>query len=111
MLISSLWIFRHKKKLDGSFERYKACIIWNGSNQQTGVDCGETFSSVVKPVTIRIVLIIVISKSRCLHQFDVKNTFLHENINETIYMHQPLGFHDLHHPDYVCLLKKSLYGL
>lgn len=26
-------------------------------------------------------------------------------------MHQPLGFRDLHHPDYVCRLKKSLYGL
>jgi hypothetical protein len=26
-------------------------------------------------------------------------------------MHQPPGFRDTHHPDYVCLLKKSLYGL
>lgn len=26
-------------------------------------------------------------------------------------MHPPLGFHDPHHLDYVCLLNKSLYGL
>lgn len=26
-------------------------------------------------------------------------------------MHQPLGFRDNNHPDHVCLLKKSLYGL
>ncbi|CAJ2641560.1 unnamed protein product [Trifolium pratense] len=110
-VIRSLWIFRHKKKSDGSFERYKARLVGNGSNQQTGVDCGETFSPVVKPATIRTVLSIAISKSWCLHQLDVKNAFLHGNINETVYMHQPPGFRDPQHPDYVCLLKKSLYGL
>ena len=26
-------------------------------------------------------------------------------------MHQPLGFRDPHRPDYVCRLRKSLYGL
>lgn len=52
-IIRSLWIFRPKKKDDGSFERYKARLVANGSNQQTGVDCGETFSQVVKPATIR----------------------------------------------------------
>jgi len=106
-----LWIFRHKKKSDGSFERYKARLVGNGSNQQTGVDCGDTFSPVVKPATIQTVLSVAISKSWCLHQLDVKNAFLHSNINETVYMHQPPSFCDPHHPDYVCLLKKSLYGL
>jgi histone deacetylase 1/2 len=52
-----LWIFRHKKKGDGSFERYKAQLVGNGLNQQIGVDCGETFSPVVKPATIRGVFI------------------------------------------------------
>jgi histone deacetylase 1/2 len=56
-VIRSLWIFRHKKKGDGSFERYKAQLVGNGLNQQIGVDCGETFSPVVKPATIRGVFI------------------------------------------------------
>jgi hypothetical protein len=110
-IIRSLWIFRHKKKVDGSFERYKARLVGNGSNRQTGVDCGETFSPVVKPATIRTVLSIAISKSWCLHQLDVKNAFLHGNLNETVYMYQPPGFRDSQHPNHVCLLKKSLYGL
>jgi hypothetical protein len=66
---------------------------------------------VVKPATIQIILSISISKSWCPHQLDVKNAFLHGNINETVDMHQPPGFRDPHHHDYVCLLKKSLYVL
>ncbi|CAJ2642890.1 unnamed protein product [Trifolium pratense] len=110
-VIRSLWIFRHKKKSDGSFERYKARLVGNGANQQSGVDCGETFSPVVKPATIRTVFSIALSKSWCLHQLDVKNAFLHGNLDETVYMHQPPGFRNPQYPEHVCLLKKSLYGL
>ncbi|KAJ9536884.1 hypothetical protein OSB04_029617 [Centaurea solstitialis] len=110
-IIRSLWIFRHKTKSDGSFERHKARLVGDGAGQQNGIDCGETFSPVVKPATIRTVLSIALSKSWCLHQLDVKNAFLHGNLAETVYMYQPPGFRDPDHPDYVCLLKKSLYGL
>ncbi|MCI16452.1 copia protein, partial [Trifolium medium] len=80
-------------------------------SQKAGVDCDETFSPVVKPATIRPVLSIALSKSWLIHQLDVQNAFLHGNLHETVYMHQPMGFRDPSHPDYVCLLKKSLYGL
>lgn len=46
-----------------------------------------------------------------IKQLDVKNTFLHGDLKETIYMEQPLGFQDVNNPHHVCLLKKSLYGL
>nr|KYP50099.1 hypothetical protein KK1_028174 [Cajanus cajan] len=60
-VIRSMWIFYHKYKSDGSFERHKAHLVSEGKTQQVGVDCGETFSSVVKPETIRIVLSLALS--------------------------------------------------
>ncbi|GJS51130.1 ribonuclease H-like domain-containing protein [Tanacetum coccineum] len=71
----------------------------------------ETFSSVVKSGTIQTVLCLAIFWHWPIHQLDVKNAFLHGDLSEMVYMHQPLGFWDSTHPAYVCLLKRSLYGL
>lgn len=76
-----------------------------------GVDCDETFSPVVKPATIRTVFSIVVSKNWSIHHMDVMNAFLNGNLEEILYMHQPQGFVDFEHPQYVCRLRKSLYGL
>jgi len=65
-VIRSMWIFRHKRNSDGSFERNKACLVGDGKTQQPGVDCDETFSLIVKPATIRTVLSIAISQDHSL---------------------------------------------
>ncbi|GKB13242.1 ribonuclease H-like domain-containing protein [Tanacetum coccineum] len=83
----------------------------NGSTQLEGVDIDETFSPVVKPGPSRTVLSLAASRHWSIHQFDVKNAFLHGDIFETVYMHQPPRFRDSVYPDYVCLLQWSLYGL
>ena len=46
-----------------------------------------------------------------LEQFDVKTTFLHKDLEETIYMSQPEGFVEAKKEDLVCILRKSLHGL
>ncbi|MFS7996236.1 putative RNA-directed DNA polymerase [Helianthus anomalus] len=106
-----MWIFRHKFKSDGSLERYKARLVVNGNSQTVGIDCEDTFSPVVKPATIRIVLSVAVCRSWPIHQLDVKNAFLHGDLKETVFMHQPPGFVDKRFPNFVCRLKKSLYGL
>ncbi|GKB41462.1 ribonuclease H-like domain-containing protein [Tanacetum coccineum] len=110
-IVHSMWLYKHKYNADGSLSRYKARLVANARSQQQGIDCDETFSPVVKPATIRTVLSLTVSRQWSIHQLDVKNAFLHGHLTETVYMHQPPGFTDLNHSDYVCLLQKSLYGL
>lgn len=55
-IIQSLKIFRHNNKYDRSFERCKARLISDGAIQQNDINCGETFSLVVKPNIIQTVV-------------------------------------------------------
>ncbi|GKC99506.1 ribonuclease H-like domain-containing protein, partial [Tanacetum coccineum] len=57
--------------------------------------------------TIRTVLSLAASLHWPIHQLDVKNAFLHGDLSETVYMHQPSGFRDFAHPDHVCLLQRQ----
>jgi hypothetical protein len=66
---------------------------------------------VVKPATIRTVLTLAASRQWLMHQLHVKNAFLHGELQERVYCQQPSGIIDNKHPDHVCLLSKSLYGL
>nr|GEZ78304.1 ribonuclease H-like domain-containing protein [Tanacetum cinerariifolium] len=110
-MVRSMWLFKHKFHANGTLSRYKARLDANGSSQQQGIDVDDTFSSVVKPATIRTVLSLAVSRKWPIHQLDVKNAFLNGNLSETVYMHQPPGFTDPQHPNHVCLLQRSLYGL
>ena len=59
--IGCKWVYRLKYKADGTIELHKACLVTKGYNQTYGIDYFETFSPVVKPVTIRIILTIALS--------------------------------------------------
>ena len=110
-IVTGKWIFRHKLKSDGSLDRYKARWVLRGFTQREGIDFDETFSPVVKPATIQIVLSLALSSDWPIHQLDVKNAFLNGKLDETVYARQPSGFIDPNSPEKVCRLNKSLYGL
>jgi hypothetical protein len=57
------------------------------------------------------VLTLAVSRDWPVHQLDVKNTFLYDTLSEMDYYSQPTGFVDPAHPQLVCWLNKSLYGL
>lgn len=110
-VVTGKWIFRHKLHADGSLDRYKARWVLRGFTQRPGLDYDETFSPVVKPATVRVILSLALSQDWPIHQLDVKNAFLHGTLAETVYCVQPTGFVDSSGPGLVCRLNKSLYGL
>ena len=100
-----------KLKADGSLERLKARLVANEFTQLERIDCAETFSPIVKPQTIHIVLTIALNRGRVIKQLDVKNAFLHGFLKEQMFMNQLPGFVNPEHPTYVCKLSYALYGL
>jgi hypothetical protein len=60
-VVTGKWVFTHKLHADGTFDRYKARWVLRGFTQCPGVDYDETFSSVVKPTTVRTVLATAVS--------------------------------------------------
>jgi hypothetical protein len=96
---------------NGSLDQRKARWVMHGFTQRAGIDFNQTFSLVVKQATIHTVLHLAASRDWPVHQLDVKNVFLHDELAERIYYQQPTKFVDKDKPDHVYLLSKSLYGL
>ena len=65
----------------------------------------------VKMSLIRVVLGIVACLDLEIEKLDVKTAFLHDDLEEDIYMDQPEGFGVKGKEYLVCKSKKSLYGL
>ena len=91
--------------------RNKARLVAQGYSKMEGVDDDETFASVARMESIRILLALACQLKFKLYQMDVKAAFLNGLLKEDIYVEQPKGFIDPHFPDHVLYLKKALYGL
>lgn len=103
-VIDSKWVFKVKRKSDGSVDHFKAHLVAKGFKQRYGLDYDDTFSPVVKLVTVRLVLSIAVSRGGHLRQLDVQNAFLHGILEEEVFMRQPPGWEDPSAPNYLCKL-------
>jgi hypothetical protein len=91
--------------------RFKARLVAKGFSQILGIDYNDVFSLIVKHSSICAIFGIVAMHDLELEQLDVKTAFLHDELEEEIYMDQPEGFIVSGKEDLVCKLKRSLYGL
>jgi hypothetical protein len=108
-ILRGKWVFKAKRGATGEIVRYKARWVVRGFEQEEGIDYLETFASVVKPMTYKIMFAIAAALGLEIDQMDVKTAFLYSDIDEDIYVDQPTGIDD--DTGRVCLLNKALYGL
>ena len=113
--VGSKWVYRVKYHPGGSVDRYKVRLVAKGYNQQEDIDFLDTFAPVVKIVTVKVLLTLVISFNWQLAQMDIKNEFLNGDLFEEVYMSLPMGYKIFIVPNkgekLVCQLNKSIYGL
>ncbi|GJT42750.1 retrovirus-related pol polyprotein from transposon TNT 1-94 [Tanacetum coccineum] len=100
-----------KRDEENTVIRNKARLVAKGYCQKEGIDFEEPFAPVARLEAVRLFVAYTAHKSFLVYQMDVKTTFLNGPLKEEVYVNQPDGFVDPHHPDKVYCLKKALYGL
>nr|GEV99078.1 ribonuclease H-like domain-containing protein [Tanacetum cinerariifolium] len=90
--IGGKWVYKIKYKSSGDIDRYKARYVVKGFNQKEGIHFDETFSPVVKIVTVRCVVNLVVQNNWSICQLDVNDAFLYGDLYETVYTTLPEGY-------------------
>ncbi|KFZ24291.1 hypothetical protein V502_01231 [Pseudogymnoascus sp. VKM F-4520 (FW-2644)] len=107
--VTSRWVNTDKYGPDGQLIKHKSRLVARGFQQEEGIDYEETFASVVKPASTRILLALAAILSWPIHQGDVKTAFLNSNLDKPVYMRPPK---DIKLPHGFCLMViRALYGL
>ena len=109
-ILDSKWVYKLKFNPAGEIDRFKARLVVRGFQQQFQVDFFETFSTVSRYESIRLILAMAQAQNLKIEQFDVRTAFLNGELEEDLYMAQPLGFSN-GNPNEVCHLLRPLYGL
>uniref|UniRef100_A0AAV1UTG7 Reverse transcriptase Ty1/copia-type domain-containing protein n=1 Tax=Peronospora matthiolae TaxID=2874970 RepID=A0AAV1UTG7_9STRA len=89
--IGKKWVFKIKRKADGSIEKYKARLVAKVFRQKYGIDYTETFSPVIKYVTLRMVVAISKPFGWPINQLDVVTAFLYGVMKEQVFCVIPEG--------------------
>jgi len=111
-VVGCKWVYQHKRKADGSTDKYKARLVARGFSQIYGVDYLDTYSPVAKLASFRTILALAARFDWEVECFDFNSAYLNGELEESeeIYMEQPPGYEE-GGKDFVKRLRKALYGL
>jgi len=112
-VLPTRWVTTIKRGPQGEVIKYKARWVCKGFRQEQGVDYDETFASVVRAITIKMLLALAAKYDYEAEQMDVVTAFLEAHIKEEVWVQQPPGF-EQKGPNgtfLACRLNKALYGL
>jgi hypothetical protein len=87
--IFSKWVYKKKYNIKGKVEKLKAWIVVRGFEQLHGLDYMETFAPTINWSTIQLMCRPASQCNWNINHLDVKTMFLHGELHEQIFMHQP----------------------
>lgn len=109
-VLGSRWVYKRKMAANGLIAKHKARIVVKGYSQIYGLDFDETYASVVKAPSYRLLFAAQARYGWKCHQMDIKTAFLNGKVEHETYVEAPEGYPQ-GDGDNVLLLKRSLYGL
>lgn len=109
-ILGGMWVFSKKRDEHNRVIRFKARWVVFGNHQIEGVDFHDTYASVAKVDSLRVLIALAVSKTFHVAQFDVKTAFLNGDMQDAVYCKQVTGFIHPERRHQVWLLNKSLYG-
>ena len=90
-VIATRWVFRNKLYEDGIVTRNKARLVAKGYSWHDGIDYDETYAPVARLEAIRMFLAFAAHSNFKVYQMDVKSAFLNGELEEEVYVEQPLA--------------------
>jgi hypothetical protein len=108
-VLTGRWVFKRKLGPNGEVARHKARFVVRGFSQIYGLDFDETYASVVKSASYRILFALQARYGWKCHQMDIKTAFLNGDLKHEIFVEPPEGYPEA--SNRVLKLCKSLYGL
>ena len=111
------WVFVQKSNENNEIIRYKAQLVAQGFSESLGVDYEETYSPIMDTITSHFLISLIVSKGLDMTLMDVITTYLHESVDNDIYMKIPKGFklpeanNTTSYSMCSIKLQQSLYGL
>jgi transposase InsO family protein len=109
-VLTTKWVYSVKRDEKGNILRYKARLVIHGFKQRFGFEYWDTYSPVVRIITMLLVLLIALLLGLDARHVDVETAFLNSPLRGVvIYMEQPAYFDD--GTGRVCWLLKGIYGL
>jgi len=87
-IVDTKWVYVIKRKLDGSIEKYKARKVGRGFTQQDGInyDSDKTYAQMIRPETLKILLVLAMQKDWSIRQWDVVAAYLQALLHHDVYI-------------------------
>lgn len=70
-IVGCKWVYKRKYKIDETFDRYKTRSVTQGFTQVERIDYNETFSLMVKIISLPVLLPLATIHDYHVHQLDV----------------------------------------